>query len=688
MADVVDRAGRVVIQQTLHGYADGHRLLAGSTPVKPRDGKTMLALSDLPGPGTKVEESGYLTGYPLPDTGMYALARTWPAHEMPRPGCVWTHSILIDYADLATLADPSQLLRLLRRPSNGDFESYLTAIEVSPSGLASLHSEDQEQARYLLFALYENAKKPIIATTSGSVAAERLVLAVWAQQWPRLRRAFRFCTFTTTDRSGEGATFDLQFVPASERSARARFADAVDALREEPPRADWLEHALSDLAAPEVTGLREFLRLVAAEGTTGRESFRPLTSLHRLITEFDVRSASIDEAIALLERDASHSQSARVAVTTAALQAKTLGIDATKFVLAHLDDVGIDAPQHGDRLTRALWRHSPGTFFSLLDGSGSASAAAKNVLAALENDELMTAIKRAPEVLGPILQRRPDVVTTASFWRLDSVDRAGIDHLAKHASLLDAALDAIFAADRRDLAPAIARRFGTARIFARVAPLLDRSASETVPDALVEWLSVCVRETSSLATALSQVMFHGRRSLVALARMTQPDSVPNDYGDDPWWTSLQKANGGASSSGELYLSTFLLTRGLGYRSKSQAELISATFDVVYDAASRPDMPENIWRMLSGRLPSRWSIPDWDRCPRLRLAVVEAFVDRELWPTRFVQVTASDAVFAQLIELAADSYRGRRYLKRVHRDVSDTDAKTHRRRLEMLDRLLD
>ena len=38
----------------------------------------------------------YLTAYPLPRSSLVAFARTWTAPEMPRPGCVWTHTLLIE----------------------------------------------------------------------------------------------------------------------------------------------------------------------------------------------------------------------------------------------------------------------------------------------------------------------------------------------------------------------------------------------------------------------------------------------------------------------------------------------------------------------------------------------------------------------------------------------------------------
>ncbi|MGJ7918413.1 hypothetical protein ACI48D_23455 [Massilia sp. LXY-6] len=80
------------VHQALHGYSDGHRQLACSARVGPKDTRLMLVMSDVSGPGVAQSGLAYLTGYPLQESGFYALSKTWPAPEMPRPGCVWTHT--------------------------------------------------------------------------------------------------------------------------------------------------------------------------------------------------------------------------------------------------------------------------------------------------------------------------------------------------------------------------------------------------------------------------------------------------------------------------------------------------------------------------------------------------------------------------------------------------------------------
>ena len=124
MAHGVRRTQSLELRQVLHGYSDGHRQLAASLQLKPRDAKLMLVFSDLSGPGVPIDAAGYVTGYPLSESKMYAIARTWSAPEMPRPGCVWTHTLLIDFADIATLADASVLLPLFRRPTGAGVSHY------------------------------------------------------------------------------------------------------------------------------------------------------------------------------------------------------------------------------------------------------------------------------------------------------------------------------------------------------------------------------------------------------------------------------------------------------------------------------------------------------------------------------------------------------------------------------------
>ena len=66
------------------------------------------------------------------------LARIWPAPELPRRGAVWTHALVVGFAELRTRGLRS-LLSLLRRPSGEELDAYSERLpwpEASPARLA------------------------------------------------------------------------------------------------------------------------------------------------------------------------------------------------------------------------------------------------------------------------------------------------------------------------------------------------------------------------------------------------------------------------------------------------------------------------------------------------------------------------------------------------------------------------
>lgn len=115
------------IEQMLHGYDNGHRLLSSSVLLKNSTEMDAVAtLSDwseyvAPSGG----ESSYVTAYSLQESGYYVVAKTWYADEMKRPGCVWTHSLLIPFDALNHQDDFKRLTGLFKRPSlDGNLDEY------------------------------------------------------------------------------------------------------------------------------------------------------------------------------------------------------------------------------------------------------------------------------------------------------------------------------------------------------------------------------------------------------------------------------------------------------------------------------------------------------------------------------------------------------------------------------------
>lgn len=120
------------IHQMLHGYNQGHNLITSSKKLEIEDMDVIKRLSDWTG-HIPNDDEGYLTMYPLPsNSDLYIVAKTWYASEMNRPGCVWTHSLVIDLSDLASEFNFNDLLNYFVRPNGNNFAYYSRVIDYEP----------------------------------------------------------------------------------------------------------------------------------------------------------------------------------------------------------------------------------------------------------------------------------------------------------------------------------------------------------------------------------------------------------------------------------------------------------------------------------------------------------------------------------------------------------------------------
>lgn len=662
--------------QALHGYSDGHRLLACSLPLSSADARTMVVMSDLSGPGIKPGEEGYLTGYPLDSVGKYVLARTWLAQEMPRPGCVWTHSLIIDNADLATLTSFESLLSEFRRPfgpsARSEYAQPLTILGEN----APPRSIPQHRAAELVNALYAAPERTVIAKAEKAHEDEKLILAIWMQQWPRLRRAFGFCTFGAMDRSGKGAALDLQLVPSSDRQIRATSPKTV--LASTVPEDPTLSILVSDLESQSGTQLREFLRRAGGDVDGGRLAMLPLCRLYRSL--FLEREGNLSAAVdAIKSLDAFGSRQARSVRTLIAKKAvdnlNAVDDRVFDFVLNTLER----SPSQGDppialeRIGEALWHRAPMQFKDAIDAGGLIGRASESALATITEPDLLVGLKKLPSFASRIARARPELLQNSDFWAIPDVN----DGLAVGVSERDAGRVALalVAAGRTGAAPNIVRRADASEL----AEALKASPKSTVLDG---WLSALMRHPPKAAAVLSSGRISDRGIVVRMARECDPNTIPNDYGEDPWLIAIRAAHAPVGQVDEDYLAAYLMARALGSASNSQAELIQFAYTTLYRAFEQSRLPAEVASMAAARMDwGGWFI--WDNCSRLRGTVVRTFIDRHLNPEIFACLTDDGDLALALIEQAAQSGRGRRYLDEVRKRIKNSEIKWIRARADYI-----
>jgi len=271
----------ITLQQTLHGYQNGHQVLASSIPIGEEGNKVLLFQSDLSGTLINTNFESYVTGYPLASESLYAFAKTWYASEMRRPGCVWTQTLLIRYPDLGKIPDLLALVKLFERPIVNEYDKYNLEIEVEFNSLlkSSETISNKEINDSIYQMVYENPDVPIIIPAGSPKTYENELVNLWSNQWPRLRRNFFFCSGALNLKSLNNRLFDLQIIPEESLKSVSRSETEILIYHENDPIDDWVKV----LHTSRKNDLRKFLWNFGSDIDGNRKNYVPLIKLFQLI---------------------------------------------------------------------------------------------------------------------------------------------------------------------------------------------------------------------------------------------------------------------------------------------------------------------------------------------------------------------------------------------------------------------
>ena len=253
------------VEQALFGYSEGHRQLASSARLPSKDVYELSSRSDL-SPGANLSGTkSYISGFQLPDTRSYALIKTWPAPEMSRPGCVWSHVLLLSRSFLTRQINLGVLVDLFRRPEGrADIASYNLTLQVRRK--AKSPTSSREYVSKIISSYYRG--EPVLLNDTPDEAFERAMLDVWSQQWPRLRSEFSFRTVQSSDSvRDKGLTIEVV-------SKGHAFSG--------PTRKElaWVDAAVEDAISRNITSLRRFLWRYGKDVAAPRRSFPHLVEIH------------------------------------------------------------------------------------------------------------------------------------------------------------------------------------------------------------------------------------------------------------------------------------------------------------------------------------------------------------------------------------------------------------------------
>lgn len=654
--------------QVLHGYGDGHQLLAASLELSRESQSQLLIMSDLAGPGFRDGYESYLTGYALSGSTFYCIGRTWFAPEMPRPGCVWTHTLLVRNEDLARIGDLRALNNLFRRP---DLSFGLVGYD-EPIFSTPLHADEPidvtGSARDVLRALY-TTDRMIILPSALSVEHESLILGIMNQQWPRLRRSFRFSTGSLTIRESE---FDICVCPP-EVTHSADKSDVVIASTSTRPVSTerWLDFALRATGSQNVEAeYRRFLWDFGPDYSQGRRAYRPLTEIYLLLSAPE--SISGDNILsAIADFFPSPDESFRLKKEFLGVGGRYLvrvggELTALRLLISHPSAGAIPASVAavGTRARELAQSDMAAACDLALLSIQIQSAYAQEFIdgflsSATWSDEFIRSAPLALVML--ILSREPSIITRSSLWaRSDHMSFVGryVSALQDTSFSLDEVLSAMIQSRAWDAVVAVGESFEE-EAFAATFLAIDRSEEQAVglPDNVYSFLVA----NSQL---LSRMMRDGRIKRRGLAVVSCiMDSRAGAVRAVPIrdWLQASKLNlEFGEQARQISSAVFFLAIALDSRNPEGGELASGVFVRVYDAAINDMIDGSKWQELEPRL--SWYIPSRDRCSRLIKTVAKAFKERP-WPVvSFFQTFENSDMFKRALSEIDGLYGGYSYIR--------------------------
>jgi hypothetical protein len=335
-----------------------------------------------------------------------------------------------------------------------------------------------------------------------------------------------------------------------------------------------------------------------------------------------------------------------------------------------------------DIVGSALLKWDPEAFGAALKDGGPLRTAVNAALPTIGAEHLVSALSAHPEALVAVVAARPDVLADPGVWKVSQLDVATLfESLEVPREQVDGLVAAMIRANRRDGANMVAQRFGVRPILHG----LGMCVGDVGREDMGPWSRAVAERPGDLAACLKDGAVPDRRIAILLLPYLDPDAVPNDVGEDPWFTAIYNSKPTTDVAGEDLLAAFLFCRGMSWRTKMPARLLHLSVQRLHEAIAANRISQDAWRLAERHLP--WIAPwrEWGPCERVRRAVVDRFLDRDLPPQEFGTLVNDGPLWTRLIDIMAESSRGRRYLDRVRKSLRDGPEEWWRERARVIER---
>jgi len=687
---MINRQNKIVLNQSLHGYSEGHRLLQKSFEIPEKYKRTILILSDLSGSNIVDGFEEYITGYPLYNSQIYALAKTWYAYEMERPGCVWTHTLFIHYSDFAKISNFKIFLQFFKRPKNNLENEYENEIIVEERDYISNRNtnnransfeyKNEALKKTILSHLYSYSS--IIIPLNSNKLYEDFILEIWNQQWPNLRVEFCFCTGSLSDRKLNNKLFDLQIIPEykinlfKKNNEQRGIANKTNLnINHE----SWVQTAFKDLYSP--GQLRKFLWTYGNDIEKKKAAFVQLIDLYTSIRNNDINDAFLDkialsfpaknEAIELKNEFFGNQQKNSI-------RQKEDQILKYLCTTKHDDAFDVDLLKI-DKRTEKFWLNNRNRAIGLtkLLLQKRINSLGISYLTGVSNviniSDLKSITKSNPKKIMVFIKLNPSLASSNDIWQ-GSIDYKrelleSIISLKKISSKNWTKIITILIKNNVDeIVDELILALGS-KVFKIILDLL------TTKKILNQELSYIWKKRLTENQEYILAWLEKKKPIGILELSTISDILRPDLGEfresknlDSWFSIDEKLLIKMNSPDRIKLLSFLFSLGLGNNSNKSAKLISISFEPIHDFLSNSTLQYDLWKRIEYYLPTLSFWYDWDKCEQMRRGLLEYFSEND-WPTKdFIKSVNNPDTLKLVLNYGKSRLKYKEYINKLKDDL--------------------
>jgi hypothetical protein len=639
-------------------------------------------MSDLSGPNIVPGFEDYLTGYPLLALDAYAFARTWYAPEMKRPGCVWTHTLLVPREALSTLYSMDVLLEFFRRPeTNLSIENYRESIPVdriSSISAVRISQESRPKLTRLIHDFYGRPNEPLLIAANTSHEFDEGILALWSQQWPALRETFTFSTGSLSARFIGAEPLALQCVPTS--LMREVFRDsrlAINHTREPNIELAPKWAVISSIAAlASFDDVREFLWEVA-DNHSGRENFAEFVGVFSLLsTTTDSQSAQtvVDYIGVHFPKRAQAVRLKKVILGQAqsGIPSRTseTGVLFALSTTEHHRAFDSDLLNLEDR-GRELWSAEPGTarrmihdlFRAALNPLG--ERILRGLISEVNVNEARALTAEQPALLSPLFGANPKLAASPSLWpsavtRIRELfDSVSADESLSQ-DLRSRIVRALLSADAKGIEGRVIKRWGETAVH-ELLNWIDAHGTGLSD----EWRSALASETAAIFRWIESHPAPELATLMFLVRVLDPLTADVQKRDSTIWLhALRTAEKQTGDAQITRLYAFALSLGFAGAPPTPIELVCNSFSHIHELAAIDQLDYDSWLLLEPYVPDLYWNQNWDKCERLQRGLVQAFVKHDWSSTELLHCVKDAGALAVVRKSARKVDGGKKLLKEL------------------------